>query len=471
MALVDRDRVEALAPDQAGLAAGLKLRRSGQWPTLGRQAERGLIWGECQGSGAQPYRLAVLLDELASSCSCPSRKIPCKHVLGALLLAADAPDRFAAAEPPAWVDEWVGRRRKPAGRRPPRTDEAPASLAEAERSVAADAEAAPAEDPAAAGRAAAQRERLRQEREASIAAGLDQLDAWLLDQLDTGLAAFAEAPAARCTTLARRMVDAKAGGLALAVEQIAVDLARTPSGSRGLLAVERLGGLALLAAAYRRQDRLPPALREDVRRAVAWSQRREELLEAGERVTGDWLVVGRREELQPDRLLRLESWLAAIAPPPDAPAFAVLIDFFPAGARPGGAAMTIGERFSGTLVFYPSATPQRAIVAERGAAAPAGVGDWPVGTVAGLRRGWAAALAAQPFLPLLPAAVGPGRLVPTEAGGLALTDETGAVALAGAKTPMLPLLGVPLNSAAVLFDGHVATLLATTTPMGLWTPS
>jgi hypothetical protein len=468
--LIERDRVEALAPDQAGLAAGLKLRRGGVWPSLGRQAERGLLWGECQGSGAQPYRLAVLLDELVSSCSCPSRKIPCKHVLGALLLAAEVPERFPPAEPPPWVDEWVGRRRKSAGRRTPRTDEGAISLAEAERAAEAEAAAAPADDPAAAERAAAQRERLRQEREASIAAGLDQLDSWLLDQLENGLAAFAEAPAARCTTLARRLVDAKAGGLALAIEQLAADLARTPSAARGLLALERLGGLALLASAYRRQDRLSPALREDVRRAVGWSQRREELLEAGERVVGDWLVVGRREELQPDRLLRLETFLVAIAPTPGTPPFAVLIDFFPAGARPGAAAMTIGERFAGSLVFYPSASRQRAIVADRGPAAPADEGDWPGGTVAGLRRAWAEALAAQPFLQFLPISVGEGWVAPTEGGGLGLADDTGAVLLAGATTPMLPLLGLPLGSAAVVYDGHVATLLAATTPIGLWTP-
>jgi hypothetical protein len=471
--LIERERVEALAPDQAGLAAGLKLRRAGAWPSLGRQPERGLIWGECQGSGAQPYRLAVLLDELASSCSCPSRKIPCKHVLGALLLAAEAPERFPAAEPPPWVDEWVGRRRKSSGRPRPRAeDAAPASLAEAERAVAADAAAEPAaEDPAAAARAAAQRERLRQEREAAIAAGLDQLDAWLLDQLEGGLASFAESPAARCATLARRLVDAKAGGLALAVEQLAADLARTPSAGRSLLALERLGGLALLAAAYRRQDRLPPELREDVRRTVGWSQRREELLEgAGLRVEGDWLVVGRRDELQPDQLLRLETWLASIRPEPGAPAFAVLVDFMPASTRPGAAAMRIGERFPATLVFYPSAMPQRAIVAERGPASLAGNADWPGGSIAGLRRGWPEVLARQPFLELLPGAVTDARLVPVEGNGMALADETGVIPLAGARPALVPLLGLTLLTAVVLLDGHAAMLLAAATPIGLWTP-
>jgi hypothetical protein len=57
-----------------------------------------------------------------------------------------------------------------------------------------------------------------------------------------------------------------------------------------------------------------------------------------------------------------------------------------------------------------------------------------------------------------------------EGGGMALTDETGVVSLTGAKAPLLPLLGVPLGSTVVLFDGHVAALLAATTPIGLWTP-
>ncbi len=59
---------------------------------------------------------------------------------------------------------------------------------------------------------------------------------------------------------------------------LSADVFRVPEQMRGDLVLERLGALTLIAAAYRNQERLPPALRADVRRAVGWTVKREELL-------------------------------------------------------------------------------------------------------------------------------------------------------------------------------------------------
>src|SRR5512145_820277 len=77
-------RVEQLAPDAAAIKAAQGLAKPAKWRNLGR-TER-LIWGECQGSGANPYQVRVDLEDVAYKCSCPSRKLPCKHTLGLLLL-------------------------------------------------------------------------------------------------------------------------------------------------------------------------------------------------------------------------------------------------------------------------------------------------------------------------------------------------------------------------------------------------
>jgi hypothetical protein len=61
-----------------------------------------LIWGECLGSGANPYRCSAdYIDENKPvfRCNCPSRQIPCKHCLG-LLYAFVAGLRFATDEIP-----------------------------------------------------------------------------------------------------------------------------------------------------------------------------------------------------------------------------------------------------------------------------------------------------------------------------------------------------------------------------------
>lgn len=70
-------RIEGLAPDQASLAAARKLLTPSSWPTLAEG--EGLIWGECQGSGATPYRVVVSEADAGYKCTCPSRKFPCKQ--------------------------------------------------------------------------------------------------------------------------------------------------------------------------------------------------------------------------------------------------------------------------------------------------------------------------------------------------------------------------------------------------------
>ena len=91
------DQVLALAPDAASAKAGAALATARQWERVGADGDRA-VWGECRGSGAQPYQTRVDLDGPAYRCSCPSRKIPCKHVLGLLLLHAGSPALFAPAD-------------------------------------------------------------------------------------------------------------------------------------------------------------------------------------------------------------------------------------------------------------------------------------------------------------------------------------------------------------------------------------
>ena len=80
------DQVLAAAPDAASVAAGRKLAAPGPWSGTGVSAEPAALWGSCAGSGKTPYQTVVDLTGPAYKCSCPSRKFPCKHALGLLLL-------------------------------------------------------------------------------------------------------------------------------------------------------------------------------------------------------------------------------------------------------------------------------------------------------------------------------------------------------------------------------------------------
>src|SRR3954471_1022493 len=75
-----------LTEDEQIRRDGAKLATRAKWPTLG--ANDDAIWGLCQGSGKEPYRVAVDKNELAYRCSCPSKKFPCKHTMALLLLFA-----------------------------------------------------------------------------------------------------------------------------------------------------------------------------------------------------------------------------------------------------------------------------------------------------------------------------------------------------------------------------------------------
>jgi uncharacterized Zn finger protein len=208
---LDLQRIEALAPDQASLAAARKLLKPSSWPTLA-EAE-GLVWGECQGSGATPYRVVVNEADAGYKCTCPSRKFPCKHALALMWMRADKSAAFGSASVPDWVKDWLSRRRGTSTAASKAEDEGkPKSRPSIRLTEIPEAEAN--RDAKAEERAAAARERNRLEREAAVLAGLDDLDTWLTDQVQHGMANFVAQAAQVCRTIAQRLVDSKASGLA-----------------------------------------------------------------------------------------------------------------------------------------------------------------------------------------------------------------------------------------------------------------
>jgi hypothetical protein len=472
-ASLTRDRIAALAPDQSALTASIKLQKPANWPLLGRDGEDALIWGECQGSGATPYRVIADLRDLGNKCTCPSRKFPCKHVLALLWLACDSRERFTPGETPSWVGDWLTRRRpKKAGSE---SEERPAATGQSASFAIAESAAPSAPkpaDPKATARAETQRIRLREEREASIAGGLDELERWVLDRLEEGLANFAATAAQTCRNAAARLIDAKAPGLAAMVDELAMKLFRVPQPLRAAYAMERLSAIALLSSAYRRQHSLPEPLRADVRRLIGWTVRREELLEDKDalRVSERWLVISARSEVQPDRIRRLETWLLRLGERHGGkPDFALLLDFVPLGVGPSAPPFHAGERFTAELAFYPSAVPLRALVVQRGAAEEAVAWNAAPGIAAAL-EGWDRTLAHQPWLESWPLLAGGVRVAHGPGDALWLTDDAGgALPLdAAGKEAAVPLIGLPAIAAAGLWDGRCLTLLAADTPVGGW---
>ncbi|MFJ3218561.1 SWIM zinc finger family protein [Kitasatospora sp. NPDC086801] len=349
------EHVLSLAPDTASRKAAGKLSSPAPWSGAGTDGTA--LWGECKGSGSTPYRTVIELATPAYQCSCPSRKFPCKHALGLLLLWSGAPEAVPAAEPAAWAADWLTSREERAEKRA----------------------AAPA-DPAAARRRA-------ERRGARVAAGAAELRLRLADRVRHGLAD--QSTAGPWEEVAARMVDAQAPGLATRVREL--DAAPQDR------LLEEYAMLHLLATAATRVDELPAELAATVRTRVGYPTDTAEIL-AGPTVRDRWQVLGSRtlpmEGGADERLTTRRVWLrgAKTGRP------ALLLAF----GRPGQApdlALPTGHLLEADLAFHPGARPLRATLGTRYGAPEPGPAGPPGGlTVAEAVAGYGTAVADDPWL-------------------------------------------------------------------------
>ncbi|GHC72459.1 hypothetical protein GCM10007079_05680 [Nocardiopsis terrae] len=384
------DEVWDLAPDPSSRKAALKVAGAGSWPRSGVVPADGgglAVWGECEGSGAKPYLAAAHLDgekAPAYKCSCPSRKIPCKHVLALLALwsrgaVADRRDR------PEWVAAWLSARH---ARQERAVNGTPAAPVDPERAAAT----------------------LRA-RERAVTAGLEELRLWLRDQVDGGLAGAPELGYDHWDRMAKRLVDAKAGGAASLVTQLPQNGGdRWPD-----RLLERLGLLHLLVEGYLAEDGTDARFRAVVRSRAGISTRTEEVLASGERVRDTWRVLGSREGLTPDGMRSRRTWLHGSA----TGRWALSLTY----ARPAQAPdspFRCGTETDGELAFHPDG--RRAVRVGRTPERPAS--PPPGGTVDQALDSYAAALAQDPWLEAWPVVL--ENAVPARADGWHLADPTGA---------------------------------------------
>jgi len=415
------ETVEGLAPDAASVAAARKLARPAPWSETG--FDERAVWGLCKGSGARPYQTQVDVSGPAFNCSCPSRKLPCKHALALLLLRAGG--RVAAGSAPAWVEEWLSARSQRAAR-------------------PARAPGEPPRDPEAAAKRAA-------EREARVAAGVEDLRTWLRDAVRGGLAAGRLRTWEEWDAFAARLVDAQAPGAASRLRSLGGVAAGRPDGWPERL-LSGLGLLHLLCEAFAHQD---GPVRDDVRALLGFNAGREEVL-AGPRLRDRWSVLA-RVVIEQERLRVQRTWLwgQASARP------ALLLDFAPPGAplepRPAP-----GMALEASLAFHPSATPLRALLADPGPVEPA-PGWFGTGGAGEALRTVASAVAANPWLDEWP--VGLRSAVPDGRadGAWTVTTEDGALPLGGSEGARWRLLAVSGGrpvSLFGLFDGETLKPLA-----------
>ena len=329
------EQVLAMAPDASSAAAGKKQGNARLWKNVGSTTE--VLWGECQGSAL--YQVKIELASLSFQCSCPSRKLPCKHTLGLLMLAATEKSAVPVAEPPEWVTSWLEKRQ--------------ASSARKQEKAAKPVSEAPS----------ANQVKTAEKRLASVRKGLDGLDLWLNDLVRQGLANVQTQPASFWERQAARLRDAQAPALDTRVRRLASIPNASPDWPERLLG--ELGKLALITHAFRREEQLEPAMREEVHQLIGWSLTAEEVNARGETVSDDWLMLGQVIEAE-ERGRSQRTWLKGLRSGREA----MILQFSFAG-QPFGEAFALGSHQEAELTFWPGASPQRAqIRARRGEIQP-----------------------------------------------------------------------------------------------------
>ncbi|MFJ9740172.1 SWIM zinc finger family protein [Streptomyces sp. NPDC101166] len=435
------EQVLSLAPDATSRAAGRELGTAGPWSETGC-AEEGAVWGVCKGSGSTPHRTVVDVREASSpaySCSCPSRKLPCKHALGLLLLWSGGEVAASPGRAPDWAERWTSARRD-------RTPEKRTAGPRGSGTGPADPEGA----------------RRRAERRAErITAGVTELEQRLADLLRSGLATAERSGYELWEETAARMIDAQAPGLASRVRELGAIPSSGPGWPARLL--EECALLHLLDQGWLRRARLPDALAATVRTRVGLPS-----TAAGAPLRDDWLVLA-QYDTGDAKLTTRRVWLHGAA----SSRTALLLSYGAAGRAPE-VSLPVGMTLDAELTFHrghPGAGRLRASLGERFAPpAPADARPPGMTTLEATAR-YGDALRDDPWLDSVPVTL--DDVIPTPTG------DSWQLADAGGDTA-LPLTPAAVTRPALwrliaLSSGAPLTIFGTCghqgfTPLTAWPP-
>ena len=323
------EQILSMAPDDSSKKSGKELANASKW--VKRELSERALWGECQGSGKLPYQTQVDLINVAFKCSCPSRKFPCKHGLGLLLLYSLDKKIFSPAIEPDWVTEWLDKR----GER----DEKKSEKKEKEKKV----------DPAA--QAKRQENRLKRVEE-----GMMELRLWIKDIVRNGLLNIPGKDSSYFETMAKRMVDAQAPGLASMIRSLrGINLFQEGWQTHFL---DQLLRIYLVLEGFPRMSNLSSELQDELMTLVGFVQSQEEIkAEAG--IRDDWFVLSKRVE-KDDNLTTERNWLYG----QKSKRYALILQFYVKGQLPE-VNLVPGSCVDAALVYFKGANTLRALMKEQ----------------------------------------------------------------------------------------------------------
>jgi hypothetical protein len=319
------EQMLTLAPDEASKKSGKDLATPTKWQNL--CATDLAIWGECQGSGSKPYQTSIDLSNIAFKCSCPSRKFPCKHGIALGLLYARNAKSFAQAAPPGWVAEWLQKRATKEEKKTEEKESKPVDLqAQAKRQA---------------------------NREIKVKDGIEELLVWIKDLIRNGILGAPEKGFAFWENMSKRMVDAQAPGLAGMIRTLGdTDFFREGWES---VFLNKLLDVYLICKSYQHFEAVPELVKPDIRNWIGFTTSQEEL-KAKPGISDHWLVLGKVSSVD-DNITTEKFWLYGS----QSKQYAMVLQFIVRG-QTATLLLSPGMVIEAEVVYYPSATPMRALI-------------------------------------------------------------------------------------------------------------
>ncbi len=321
------EQINSLAPDPASLKAGKSLAIPNKWQNIGSSDIA--LWGECQGSGSNPYKTQIDFREIAFKCTCPSRKFPCKHSLGILFLFISKKDLFNNQEAPGWVMEWLKSREEKKQKQVERKE----SRKEADPEKKAKTES---------------------KRMDTVEAGILELELWMKDIVRQGINQLQEESYSFFKNISAKMVDAKAPALAKKIDE----LSAIPNSGKDWAErfLEKLSSIYLIIQGFKNIANLTELLQCDIKTQIGWNYSQEELLKSNG-VIDEWVIAGQSFE-EDNHLKTRKTYLLG----QETGKYVLLLDYS-FGPKPfDNLELITGRAFNGEIVFYPSAYPIRGLI-------------------------------------------------------------------------------------------------------------
>lgn len=328
------EKIAALAPNDSTERRARTLANSAKWNFIATNYEA--IWGECKGSGSQPYLVQINLSGPKYKCSCPVRKPPCKHVLGLFFLFAQSSAVFKYQAPTEAIQSWLN---KQTSNTISNTSKTIAPVLKSEEALE---------------QARAAKEKRWQQRVLLMASGMDELELWLRDLIRQGIANTDIQKASFWNQVAAKMVDAKLPRISTYLKETHQLILQNQNWSE--IVVARLGELYLWSESFKKRALLSPELQEELYQSLGKIVKKADILEQHASIKDLWFVLGKKEGVDIEGRSFRKIWLQG----QNTKKQALLLDYA-FGSMGYEQQYVIGDLLDGALVYYSKAYPQRAI--------------------------------------------------------------------------------------------------------------